>query len=204
MSDPFTVLIADDHALSLAGLAQALDATAGLRVVACVTCGVDAVAQARALRPDLAVLDYAMPDATGVAVMADLRRWAPGTRVAILTGTEAAPALARMAEAGPDGLFLKATAPDAICAGLLAVAGGRRVIDPAAQAGAGAAPSLSPREAQVLACIAAGMTNPAVAGQLGISVKTVESHRAALMRKMGVHSTASLLIRAVRDGFVRV
>lgn len=200
MTKRYSVLIADDHALSLKGLQRLLEETGRFAVLPPVPSGLEAIAVARAETPDLAVLDHAMPGATGLEVLAELRRWAPRTRVALLTGSTAAPLLRQLAESGVDGLFFKSTAPEVICEGLLNVARGRRVLTEPPQAED--TPLLTGREAEVLDCIAAGLTNPATAEQLGISVKTVESHRGALMRKLEVHSTASLLIRAVQTGLI--
>lgn len=194
------VLIADDHALSAAGLQRALDRR-GFDVLPPCLSGIEAIAVANAEKPDLAVLDYHMPGASGIEALVEIRRWSPRTRVAILTGQAAPGLLATLKAAGPDGLFLKSSAPDDLVEGLQSVLAGETVFatSPTVKGDA-----LSPRELQVLRCIADGRSNPGIADHLSISVKTVESHRASIMRKLGVNSTASLLVHAIRQGLLPV
>lgn len=201
MHTPVSVLIADDHAFSSAGLQRLLMAEDAFYVLKPVATGLDAIAEARVRQPDLAILDYAMPGANGLEAMHEIRRWSPKTRVAILTGSTSPALMASLTEARVDGLFLKTSDPQHILDGLRRVALGERVISPEIQIDADAA-ALSHRELQILSCIAEGLTNGRMAERLSISVKTVESHRASLMRKLGVHSTASLLVRAMQDGLI--
>lgn len=193
-------MIADDNAFSSGGLQRLLEER-GHDVLPPVVNGIAAIALARQKKPTLAVLDYEMPGANGLEVMREIRRWSPETRVAILTG-RAAPALLNSLEAaGIDGLFVKATPPEQIYAGLLKVIAGERVIGIAHSDDIGV---VSRRELQILECIAEGLSNPATGERLSISAKTVESHRANLMRKLNVRSTASLIIEAVRVGLISV
>lgn len=198
MGRPVSVLIADDHAFSSAGLQRLLE-NHGLHVLPPVATGIDAVVLARAEKPDLAVVDYDMPGATGLEVLSEIRRWSPETKVAILTGSTSATLLASMRAAGVDGLFLKSTAPSEICAGLMRVAKGEQVIGLETD---NPLPALSKRELQVLSCIAEGLTNNGIAEKLSISAKTVESHRSSLMRKMQVQSLPTLLMRAIQLGLI--
>lgn len=197
-----TVLLADDHGFTLDGMQRAVDGTEGLRVVGTASGGIEAIALARQLKPDLAVLDFQMPDATGLEVVLEISRWAPDTRCAIVTGVTRPAVLAQIAQAGVAGLFLKAAPPEQICAGLLRVASGETVLPEGISVSDGV-PDLSPREREVLEGIGRGLTNSGIAESLSISPKTVESHRASLMKKLGVHSTAALLARAVRDELIR-
>lgn len=197
MTSPVRVLIADDHALSSAGLQRALE-TRGFDVLPVCGSGIEAIARAKAEQPDLAILDHHMPGATGLEVLAELRRWSPATKVVILTGRATEGLLAAMALARPDGVFLKTGRPDALLAGLDRVLGGTRVMPEIGPTPA----ALSQRELQVLGCIAQGLSNPAIAERLAISVKTVESHRASAMRKLGVNSTASLVMAGIRQGLI--
>ncbi|MEM6620016.1 MAG: response regulator transcription factor [Pseudomonadota bacterium] len=204
---PATVLIADDHAMTASGMDQLLRQGNDFEVVGVVTRGLEAIAQARRMRPDLLVVDYAMPDATGLEVVFEVSRWSPGTRTAIVTGTPTPGVLGAAAEAGVAWLFLKSDPLAEILAGLRAVVGGHTVRSPAVEAMISetrAADGLTMREQEVLAGIARGETNAGIAAQLGISPKTVDTHRTTLMRKLGVHSTAALLIRAVRDGLIDI
>ncbi|MEL6915465.1 MAG: response regulator transcription factor [Pseudomonadota bacterium] len=192
------VLIADDHELVSEGL-QRLLLEDGYEVLPPVMDGVAAVALARTSQPDIAILDYDMPGATGMEVMREIRRWSPKTKVVILTGRASPPLLATLKDVGADGLFLKSEEPDALRAGIASVLAGATVFPPLDVEGK---TSLSRREIQTLEGIAQGLTNPAIAEQLNISVKTVESHRSSLMRKLGVRSTASLIVSAVREGLI--
>ena len=194
------VIIVDDHGFTLSGM-QRLFAEAGFDVVGTAPGGIEGIALGRRLRPDLAVLDFAMPDATGLEVFAELSRWSPDTRCAIVTGETAPGLLRQLAEAGVHGVFTKATAPADILAGLRLVVQGERVLPalPAAPAEV-----LSMREIEVLQGIARGLTNAGIAEALAISPKTVETHRASLMRKLGVHSTAALLVKAMRDRLIPI
>ena len=193
-------MIADDHALILAALRAALEARAGFEVVATAADGFSAIAAVKAHRPDLAVLDLAMPQAGGAEAFAEGRRWSPETRFVILTGSAMDGQIARLVEAGVGGVFLKSGDLAQMLDALPAImAGGQRLgAEVAARVEAARAPALSPRELQVLQAIAAGLTNAQIGARLAISAKTVDNHRTALMRKLGVHSTASLVMRAVR------
>ena len=200
-----TILIADDHAFTLDGMQRALSAVDGFELLDPVSGGLAAIARAKALRPDIAVLDFMMPDATGLEVMFEIRRWSPDTRCVIITGNSAPAVLARLVESGVHGLFLKAMAPAEICAGIEAVAAGGTVVPAEVLRLADQSqdvPRLSDRETEVLFGVAKGQTNAEIADALSISPKTVESHRALLMKKLGVRSTASLLVTAIRLGLI--
>ncbi len=204
---PTTVVIADDHAFTVAGISSALTQVAGFDVVGTASNGIDAIMLIKRHRPDCAVLDLTMPGANGLEVFIEARRWSPRTRVAIVTGSPSPAIFAQLAEVGVDGIFLKNASPEDICAGLRDVASGRRVIaseiERAIMAGPDAA-GLTTREIEVLHGIARGLSNPLIAEALGVSPKTVDSHRTTLMRKMGVHSTATLLVRALRAGLIDI
>ncbi len=158
-------------------------------------------------QPDCAVLDYVMPGATGLEVMLEARRWSPKTRFVVITGTPAASTIRSLLSAGINGLFVKTTAPQDICDGIEQVLQGRDVIAQELQAMADHLDtdlSLTAREQEVLIAIARGQSNPKISELLGISPKTVDSHRTSLMRKLGVNSTAALLVRAMKNGLIDV
>lgn len=200
-----SVLLVDDHAFTLSGMQRSLQEAGGFDVVATTGRGVDAIRLGKRLAPDLAVLDYVLPDATGLEIAIELRRWVPRTRIALVTGGITAPAAELLSEAGVTGLFSKGDDIAGICAGLRRVAAGESLIaDQLASLpdAAGNGPKLSPREIEVLMAIADGMTNSGIADALGISPKTVDSHRTSLMRKMGANSAPQLLVRAARLGLI--
>lgn len=188
-------------------MAQVLRDHGSFDVVATTTSGLEAIVLARRLHPDLLVLDFSMPDANGLEVFLEVLRWSPQTRTAIVTGTRNTDLLRQLRDAGVHGLFLKSSDPALLCAGFLRVTAGETVLCPICDAqlqGARAPQNLSRRELEVLGCIAKGLTNAKSAERLGISPKTVDSHRTTLMRKLGVNSTASLVIRAVQDGLIDI
>lgn len=197
----------DDHAITVGGLAQVLHDHKSFEVVGTSTSGLEAIGLARKLAPDLLVLDYAMPDANGLEVFLEVSRWSPGTRTALVTGSPSVDLLHRLRDAGVHGLFQKSTDPALLCAGFKRVLAGEFAACPVTELQLGKAyvsKGLSNRETEVLKCIAMGLTNAKSAERLNISPKTVDSHRTALMRKLGVNSTASLLIRAVREGLIDI
>lgn len=204
---PVTVVIADDHALTVRGMVSALLARGGFEVVATADNGMDAIVAAKVHQPDIMLLDMSMPDATGLEVFAEVRRWSPDTRTAIITGNPTPALFAQLESAGIEGLFLKNAPVDEICAGISRIAMGERVISEGAQAAIDAAADrepISPRELEVLQGIANGLTNARIAERLSISPKTVDNHRTNLMRKLDVKSSASLIVEAVKSGLIDV
>lgn len=199
------IVIAEDHLFVSQSLAAALSVIEGLTVIASVANGIEAIAAIRKFRPDCAMLDYNMPGANGLEVFLEARRWSPDTRFVVLTGSMQPDTLAQMVEAGVHGVMLKdgseAEIVDVVrqvCAGKLVIgASARRMLDSAHKG-----IPLTERELEVLQAIARGHSNISAAAALGVSPKTVDSHRTSLMRKLGVHSTASLLLTAVRAGLL--
>ena len=203
------VLVAEDHAFTREGLQHALQASGFVEVCAAVPGGIAAIAQARLHRPDVVLLDFAMPDADGLEVFAEIARWAPATRCIILTGSDSPEVLARIVAAGVAGLFTKGCPVEKVLDGILRVARGERVLSAAAQEILRAAPTarqpiLTARERQVLQGIARGLTNGEIAGALALSPKTVDSHRMSLMRKLEVNNAPALVLAAIRSGLIDV
>ena len=176
-----------------------------MTVLASVTNGIEAISAIRKHRPDIAMLDYNMPGANGLEVFVEARRWSPETRFVLLTGSMQPETLARMVEAGVQGVMLKDGTEAEIVEVVQQVRDGKLVIGASARRMLDAAQKgipLTEREFEVLQAIARGHTNSSAAAALGVSPKTVDSHRTSLMRKLGVHSTASLLLAAVRAGLL--
>lgn len=185
----------------------AIEALPDFEVIAETGDGLEAIALCKRHRPDIAVLDMAMPGATGLEAFAEIRRWSPDTRVVIITGSTAPGMFSTLDQAGVDGLFIKNGPVEEIRDGLLRVLRGERVISAqATEMIADEAPGevLSKRELEVLQGIANGLTNAGIAERLSISPKTVDNHRTSLMRKLGVRSSTALVVRAVRDGLVQI
>ena len=167
--------------------------------------GVSAVSLAKSLKPHLLVLDIAMPQATGIEVVEEVRRWSPGTKIAVVTGMNSNGMLQLVFESGVEGIFLKSGDTAEWGQDFLAICEGERkicasvlsIVDENARKTA-----LTGRERQVLFGIARGETNAVMAERLGISANTVDKHRTSIMRKLSVHSAAELLARAFRDGLL--
>ena len=200
-----TVVLADDHAFTIAGMRAALATRPGLEVVATAANGIEAIALVKRHRPTVAVLDYAMPLATGHEAFVEAKRWVPETRFMVVTGLNVPARFAELLEAGVDGILLKSMSPEAVCEAVEAVARGEQVLGDQVRRSLGEAErgdALSPREREVLEGIARGLSNAAIGELLSVSAKTVDKHRASLMRKMGVNTVATLLMRAMRDGLI--
>lgn len=200
-------VIADDHLLSAAGLKAVLTAEPGIEVVGEASNGIEAIALVKSLKPDCAVFDLTMPGANGLEAFIEAKRWSPETKFVIFTGNFLPGVFEELIEAGVEGVFMKNEAPDIILDGLLAVANGdvRRsaAVDAAIEDGT-AREKLTARELEILHGVARGLSNNQMAERFAISAKTIDSHRTSLMRKLGVHSTAALLVRAMRLGLIDV
>ncbi len=195
------VLIADDHAFVSWGLAKALTASDEVEIVATVTNGIDAIVEIRKAKPHCAILDYNMPGANGLEVFLESKRWSPETRFVLLTGTATGATVKLLVDAGIHGVCLKNGSETElvdvvrrVCAGGTAISSSAAQLIKSVDVGI----ELTDRELMVLQSLARGHTNASAAEVLGISPKTVDTHRTSLLRKFGVNSTASLLLAAVR------
>ncbi|MEO1251863.1 MAG: response regulator transcription factor [Pseudomonadota bacterium] len=201
----FVVVIADDHMLVRQSIKRILESSDRFDVAGEADDGLSTVAMVKSLKPDLLVLDIAMPRATGVEVVEEVRRWSPKTRIAVVTGMNAKGLLQHVYESGVEGIFLKSGDTSGWVDDFLAIcAGERKIAEPvrALVEDSAGANALTGRERQILFSLARGETNAIIAERLGISVNTVDKHRTKIMRKMGVHSAAELLARAFRDGLL--
>jgi two-component system, NarL family, response regulator NreC len=202
MSDEeITVVLADDHAVVRKGLRLLLEAESGLRVQAEAGTVPDAIRMARAHRPDVLVLDLNMPGGSGMAAIPTIRDEATTTAIVVLTMQDD-PSFARKAlQSGALGFVLKEAADDELLVAIRLAAEGETYLNPrlgarlAAQPDEPAGPpdDLSDRELEVLKLIALGHTNTEIAGQLYLSVRTVESHRAHIQQKTRMSSRAELV-----------
>lgn len=203
--DQTSLIITDDHAFTRSGMQHRLTQSGRFNVLGQAENAVETLRLARTLKPELALIDYMLPDACGLEVLIELRRWVPECKVVLLTGRDDATIAQPLIDAGADGLLSKASPEDEILAALTKVADGARVFDPvflvaAPQGDPG--PALSARELEVLLRIAKGKSNRAIADELALSPKTIESHRASLMRKLDVNTTATLVLKAARTGLI--
>jgi len=204
MSEPLTLIIADDHPLFLKGLADVLRGAAGLSVVGQASDGESALALIEARRPRLAVLDVAMPGLGGLEVARTVRSRNLPVEIVLLTMHDEPEILERAMEVGVRGYVLKDTAAADILACLNYVAAGKTYVSPglahhlvrrraAAPPPADDLAALTPVERRVLALIARDRTSPQIAAELGIRGKTVENHRSNICKKLGVTGPNALV-----------
>jgi DNA-binding NarL/FixJ family response regulator len=215
MSPPaIRVLVADDHAIVRTGIRHVLETEPGFTVVGEASNGAEALALAVELAPDVVVLDISMPGGSGLGTAAKLRRQCPDTRILILSMHDNAEYVLESLRAGVHGYLLKDSAAAELGGAIRAVCQGESFFSPpvARQLGAvvrgelsgqaGAVAALTSRERQVLVGVAGGRTNKEIAQELGISHRTVESHRESLMRKLDVYTVAGLTKIALEEGLI--
>lgn len=200
-----TLLIADDHVLFREGLKSLFGREDDMEIVAEAGHGDEALRLIMELRPDIALVDVSMPGRGGVQIAGEIRRKGLATRVVNLTMHSDLSILHAAMAAGVRGYVLKEDTFDDVVYAVRAVAAGGVYISPAIAGGLVRARMdsdevLTPREKDVLALIAAGMKNQQIADELFISVKTVETHRARIMKKTRLHSTAELVKYAIEKG----
>ena len=205
-----SVLIADDHLLVRQGLKALLDRE-GFEVVAECSDGREAIRLASTTYPDVAIMDIGMPVLNGLAATEELSRSCPNTRSILLTRHDDDHYVIAALKAGVRGYVLKSQAALDLTQAIHEVHHGGFYLSPGVSKAVVDAflskvdvseERLSPRERQVLQMISEGKTTKEVADTLGISVKTAESHRMRLMRKLDIHATAGLVRYAIRTGLI--
>jgi DNA-binding NarL/FixJ family response regulator len=210
------VLIADDHALFREGIRALLAGLEDMEVVAEAADGSEAIEQVKAHRPDIVLMDIAMPGLGGLEATLELKRLLPDVKILILTQHDNREYLYRFLKAGVSGYVLKRAAGAELAAAIRAVYHGGTFLHPEMASAVvegylgGIKPSaeedpyeaLTDREKQVLKLVAEGKTNKAIAEILDISVKTAMGHRANLMQKLGIHNKAALVRFALQRGIV--
>jgi DNA-binding NarL/FixJ family response regulator len=212
---PVRILLADDHALVRRGVRLILDGEPDLTVVAEAGDGAEAIALARAERPDLAILDIAMPRLTGLQAARELSRLLPDMRILILTMYDNEQFFFEALKAGASGYVLKSVADLDLVEACRAAVRGEPFLYPGAVAslirdyldrardGEGIpAKAITDREEEILKLVAEGNSSKEIAGMLVISVKTVERHRANLLAKLGLKDRVELTRYAIRAGLI--
>lgn len=208
---PIRVLLADDHPIVLSGLRTLLENTPGFRVVATVTSGEGAVSESLRLAPDLALLDLFMPGLGGAEAARRILRRRPKVRVLILSFQDSAEAIQQVLAAGAHGFIRKTATPKELLEAVRAVANGQfwfsgkatlepPLVEAPARRTAMEVRDLTTRETEVLRHLAEGRSNRQIAALLGISVRTVESHRERLHQKLGLRGAAALTRFALAHG----
>jgi DNA-binding NarL/FixJ family response regulator len=209
------IVLADDHEVVRSGLRALIDGTTGMGVVGEARDGGEAVLRARELRPDVVVMDVSMPVLGGAEATERIRRDCPGVKVLALTMHEDRAHLTRLLQAGASGYLSKRAAAGELVRAIQAVAAGGTWVDPllagtllgGSSEGPGARGAadpqrLSEREADVLRRIAWGASNKEIAGELGISTKTVETYKARIADKLGLRSRTDIVRYAVQHGWL--
>jgi two-component system, NarL family, response regulator NreC len=204
------VVLADDHVLVREGLRSLLERS-GMQVVGEASDGQEAMQKVQSLQPDIAVLDVSMPVLNGLSAAREFARLSPKTKAILLTQHDEDQYVRDALESGVKGYVLKNQAASDLVRAIHEVSRGHVYLSPGITTAVLEAyrsksepkrEVLTSRERQVLQLIAEGKSTKEVALLLGISVKTADSHRTRLMRKLDVHETASLVRYAVRRGIV--
>lgn len=214
---PLRILLADDHTLVRQGLRKLLEARSGWHVVAEAGDGRDAVRQTLALKPDVAIVDIAMPRLNGIEATRQIVRRAPEVRILVLSMYSDDGCVTQAMQAGASGYLLKDSADTDLTQAVLAVARGESFLSPPVARAmldeyrrqltdrgvTDRYDALSAREREVFQLIVEGRSNKQVAELLGVTVGTVETHRARVMEKLDLHNAAEMVLYAVRRGVIR-
>ena len=215
-STPIRVVLADDHTLFRAGLRALLESLPDVDVVGETDDGQEALRLAVAKRPHVVVLDITMPGLNGLTAAARITREAPGTKVLILSMHADEEYVREALQAGASGYLLKEARRDELELALRAVARGEPYLSPKVARpvvdgfvgggvpGAGSIGRLTARQREVLQLIAEGHPTKAIAARLQLSVKTVEAHRATIMKRLDIHDVPGLVRYAIRAGLVTI
>ena len=207
------ILVADDHELVRRGIRGVLRARRGWTVVGEAMNGLEAVEKANRLKPDVAILDISMPDLGGLQATRQIRESVPTTQVVVLTMHESDQMVRRVLDAGALGYVLKSDLATQLVKAVKSVSGGKLFLTPSVSdivlrsflttgnqseptEHSQAQPTL--REVEIIRFLAQGKANKEIAAELGISIRTAETHRARIMLKLGLHSLAELIHYAIR------
>jgi DNA-binding NarL/FixJ family response regulator len=214
MQEPCTVILADDHELVRAGIRSILETFRNVSVAAETGDGKEALRLVGRQRPDVLLLDITLPGLNGLEVLERIRRERLPTRVLMLSMHAGPEYVARAIQAGADGYLVKDSAVEELAAALDAVLHGRRYLSKTvdesvvetflsgrgdAEPGIGA---LTPRQREILQLIAEGGSTREIAERLHVSVKTVETHRAQIMSRLGIRDVPGLVRFAIRTGLI--
>lgn len=207
------VLVADDHPVVRKGLQSCLAREERLKVVGEATTGEEAVEKALKLRPDVVLMDISMPGMSGLDATQVLRERAPNIKVLVLSVHNNRDYIFRIIQAGAHGYVSKEAATDELLRAIDSVQNGKTFFSPEiaqaalqqlVQSGGKKEPfaQLTSREREVLILIAEGKSNKEIASKLGIGVRTIETHRERIMRRLDIHSVAGLTKFAIANGLV--
>lgn len=207
---PVRVVLADDHELVRSGLRALVEQVSGYEVVAEAGDGEALLAAVESKHPDLAIVDIQMPLLGGIDALERIKRMDSPPKVLILSMHSADDYVLRAMRCGADGYLLKDAAASELGRALAALGRGERYLSPKVSETLASVshrldetpPSLSPRQREVLRLIARGRATKEIAFELGLSPKTVESHRAQIMERLGIRDIAGLVRYALRNGLI--
>jgi len=206
---PITIVLADDHKMFREALKLSLSSVADILLVGEAGSGAETLAAVTATRPDVLILDIALPDMNGIEVAKELKRSFPALGIVALSGYADRMFVEEMLKAGAAAYVVKSAGADELVAAIRAVALGERymssdaqnsVMQGLVQKDTPPRSVLSPREQQVLRLLARGMRSTQIAQELGIAATTVEVHRRNIKEKLGLHSVVELTRYAIREG----
>jgi DNA-binding NarL/FixJ family response regulator len=216
MATKLRIMLAEDHAVVREGLKALVAAQADMNVIGDVSNGLDAVAQAEALNPDVVVIDISMPKMNGFEATERIKRACPRTKVLALTRHMDTGFIQQLFRAGASGYVLKQSASNELIHAIRAIARGDSYLDPAIthrvmtgyvgrmnDIGAVTETTLSDREEEVLKKVAWGYSNKEIAAQLDISIKTVEAHKANSMKKLNLRGRTDIVRYALIQGWLK-
>lgn len=213
--NPVRILLVDDHALVRAGIVRLINETDGAEVVGEASNVAEALRIVAASRPELVMMDIGMPEVNGLEATAQIKARFPDVRVIILSMYCTEEDVLQALRLGASGYLLKSSAPAEIAIAIDAVMNGGVYLSPLVskwvvdgyldrvRINNSASGALSPRQREVLMLVAQGLSTKEIARQLGISGKTVETHRTQLMARLDIHEVAGLVRYAIKAGFIR-
>ena len=206
------ILIADDHEVVRSGLRFILEGRSGWQIVAEAADGKEAIDKAIETKPDVAIIDYSLPVMNGIEATRQIRARLPKTEVLIFTMHDSDALLGEVLQAGARAFLLKSEAQHFLIGAVESLSAHKpfftgklseKLLESfLATQGESSGPTLSPRERVVVQLIAEGHSNKEMSTILHLSVKTIETHRAAAMRKLGITSTAGLVRYAIRNKLI--
>jgi DNA-binding NarL/FixJ family response regulator len=205
MTQTITVLLVDDHSLVRRGFRRLLEDDPSISVVGEGSNGDEAIRLVAELRPDVVVMDSAMPGTSGLAATRAILASDPDMKILMLSMHSEQTLVRQAMDAGARGYVLKSALDLDLATAIRRVAAGERVVDPALVAAPGAPRErsrLTPRELEVLQLICDGLSNRDIAEKLALSINTVAVHRTNIMNALNVHKTAELVVYAIQHGLV--
>jgi DNA-binding NarL/FixJ family response regulator len=206
MANKLKVLLVDDHALVRRGFRRMLEDEPSFQIVGEASDGQEAIERAAELRPDVIVMDCALPQVNGIEASRQILQKQPNIRILMLSMHSEDTLVRQALDAGAKGYILKNAMDLDLVSAIKKIAAGNTVLDPQLTRGHALKgerdAGLTPRELEILQHIVGGKSNKEIALELKLSVNTVSVHRANIMDALGMHKTAELVVYAIRNGLV--